>query len=72
MPLLAARSADAASLIERIDAALPGSRAGAWGLMALGALAAVLVIVIPRDLAGAAQGPPLSRRPAIVCAGKRG
>ncbi len=47
VPLLAARSADAASLIERIDAALPGSRAGAWGLMALGALAAVLVIVIP-------------------------
>lgn len=47
VPLLATRSADAASMIERIDAALPGSRAGAWGLMALGALALVLVVVIP-------------------------
>jgi D-alanyl-D-alanine carboxypeptidase (penicillin-binding protein 5/6) len=45
VPLVAARSADAASLIERIDAALPGSRVGAWGLLALGALAVLLVVV---------------------------
>jgi serine-type D-Ala-D-Ala carboxypeptidase (penicillin-binding protein 5/6) len=45
--LIAARSADEASLIERIDASLPGSRVGAWGLMALGALALTLVVVIP-------------------------
>jgi D-alanyl-D-alanine carboxypeptidase (penicillin-binding protein 5/6) len=45
--LVAARSADAASLIETIDASLPGSRAGAWGLLALGALAIVLVVVVP-------------------------
>ena len=73
MPLLATRSAEAASLIERIDAALPGSRAGAWGLLALGALALVLVVVIPRGLAGAAQEiPAMMPRPAIVSAGKRG
>ncbi len=47
VPLVAASGADAASLIERIDAALPGSRAGAWGLLALGALAVLLLIVIP-------------------------
>ena len=45
--LLAARSAEAASLIETIDASLPGSRAGAWGLLALGALALVLLVVVP-------------------------
>ncbi len=45
--LLAARSAEAASLIEIIDASLPGSRAGAWGLLALGALALVLLVVVP-------------------------
>jgi serine-type D-Ala-D-Ala carboxypeptidase (penicillin-binding protein 5/6) len=43
IPLVSIRSADAASLIDRIDAALPGSRAGAWGLLGLGALAIVLV-----------------------------
>lgn len=42
--LVATHSADAATLIERIDAALPGSRAGAWGLLALGALALALVV----------------------------
>lgn len=42
--LVAARSADSASLIERIDSALPGSRAGAWGLLALGLLAVLLVV----------------------------
>jgi serine-type D-Ala-D-Ala carboxypeptidase (penicillin-binding protein 5/6) len=47
VPLIAARSADAASLIERIDAALPGRRVGAWGLLALGALALVLIVVVP-------------------------
>jgi serine-type D-Ala-D-Ala carboxypeptidase (penicillin-binding protein 5/6) len=47
VPLRAVRSAEAASLIERIDAALPGRRAGAWGLLALGALAVVLVVVVP-------------------------
>ncbi len=47
VPLAAARSAAAATLIERIDAALPGSRAGAWGLMALAALALVLGVVVP-------------------------
>jgi serine-type D-Ala-D-Ala carboxypeptidase (penicillin-binding protein 5/6) len=46
-PLVAAASADAASLIERIDAALPGERAGAWGLLALGGLAVALVVVVP-------------------------
>ena len=47
VPLVAARSADAASLIERIDAALPGRRAGAWGLLALAVLAAALIVVVP-------------------------
>lgn len=47
VPLRAVRGADAASLIERIDAALPGRRAGAWGLLALGALALLLVVVVP-------------------------
>ena len=42
--LVATRSAEAATLIERIDAALPGSRAGAWGLLALGVLAVALVV----------------------------
>lgn len=47
VPLIATRSAEAATLIERIDAALPGRRLGAWGLLALGALAAALVVVVP-------------------------
>jgi D-alanyl-D-alanine carboxypeptidase (penicillin-binding protein 5/6) len=42
IPLVSIRSADAASLMDRIDAALPGSRAGAWGILGLGALAVVL------------------------------
>jgi len=42
--LVATRSAEAASLIERIDAALPGTRVGAWGLLALGAVALALVV----------------------------
>jgi serine-type D-Ala-D-Ala carboxypeptidase (penicillin-binding protein 5/6) len=40
------RSLDAASLIDRIDAALPGNRAGAWGLLALSALTIVLFLVM--------------------------
>ncbi|MGI9021591.1 MAG: D-alanyl-D-alanine carboxypeptidase family protein [Solirubrobacterales bacterium] len=47
VPLVATRSEDAASLIERIDADLPGERLGAWGLLALGALAALLLIAVP-------------------------
>ena len=47
VPLLATRSADAASLIERIDAALPGERLGAWGLLALAALAVILLVIVP-------------------------
>lgn len=46
VPLVAARSEDAASLIERIDAGLPGRRLGAWGVLALGALTAALVITL--------------------------
>jgi D-alanyl-D-alanine carboxypeptidase (penicillin-binding protein 5/6) len=44
IPLVSARSADAASLMDRLDSALPGSRAGAWGVLGLGALALVLLV----------------------------
>ena len=47
VPLLATRSEDAASLIERIDAALPGERLGAWGILALGGVALLLLIAVP-------------------------
>jgi serine-type D-Ala-D-Ala carboxypeptidase (penicillin-binding protein 5/6) len=42
VPLVAARSAAEASLLERIDAALPGRRAAAWGLLGFGALGVAL------------------------------
>ncbi|MEO8091923.1 MAG: D-alanyl-D-alanine carboxypeptidase family protein [bacterium] len=42
--VVATRSAEAASLIERIDAGLPGTRVGAWGLLILGAVALALVL----------------------------
>ncbi len=61
--LVATRSAEAASLIERIDAALPGSRVGAWGLLALGAVALALVVGAAGDLAVAAEVPAVSLRP---------
>jgi hypothetical protein len=41
-PLAATRAAAAASLLERYDAAIPGSRAVAWGV-AIAALALVLI-----------------------------
>jgi D-alanyl-D-alanine carboxypeptidase (penicillin-binding protein 5/6) len=47
VPLRATRSEEAASLIERIDASLPGERAGAWGLLILGGMAVLLVLVVP-------------------------
>ena len=47
VPLVATRSEDAASLIETIDAALPGERVGAWGLLALGAACLLVLIVVP-------------------------
>ena len=47
VPLLATRSEEAASLIERIDAALPGERVGAWGILALGGVALLLLIAVP-------------------------
>jgi D-alanyl-D-alanine carboxypeptidase (penicillin-binding protein 5/6) len=42
VPLIAARSAAEASLLERIDAALPGRRAAAWGLLGFGVLGVAL------------------------------
>lgn len=46
IPLVSTRSANAASLMDRIDSALPGSRAGAWGILGLGALALVLLVAV--------------------------
>lgn len=46
VPLVSTRSVGAASLIDRIDSALPGRRTGAWGLLALGALAIVVFVVL--------------------------
>jgi D-alanyl-D-alanine carboxypeptidase (penicillin-binding protein 5/6) len=43
IPLVSTRSAAAASLMDRIDSALPGSRVGAWGILGLGALALALL-----------------------------
>ena len=42
VPLVAATGADAASLLERYDAAVPGPRVAAWGI-AIGGLALVLI-----------------------------
>lgn len=46
MPLVASRGAEAASLIERIDGALPGRRLGAWGLLAFAALGLVTALTL--------------------------
>jgi len=46
VPLASTRSVDQASLIDRIDSALPGERAGAWGLLALSVLTIILVIAL--------------------------
>jgi len=46
VPLGSTRSVDRASLIDRIDSALPGERAGAWGLLALSVLTIMLVIAL--------------------------
>jgi len=53
VPLLATEAVAAASTIERIDAALPGRRAAALGLLALGAGAVIaLIAVAARWVAG--------------------
>lgn len=46
VPLASTRSVQEATLIDRIDSALPGERAGAWGLLALSALTIILLAVL--------------------------